>query len=970
MKNLQDRQQPSRATPRAAAGVGCFCLPLVRCETKKSWLRRGALALVILCFASTAPLQAQEFRAAWADVFHVGMGSQTEVNNMVSALATGHYNAVVVQVVGYMDSGPASHGAHWKSNILPWSTRVTSSFDPLAYLCTQAHAKGIEVHAWLGGSAGAMYRVSTSWPPAGNSTLSNHPEWFIAPLANSEGGSPVLVDGNYDLDMGSPEAQEYIVSIVKELITNYPIDGINWDDELNGAGYTAGFGYPAWSQADYARSGLARYRINTGYVGTPSNTDTAWADYRRRYKNELMARVQAEMQSIKTNPRQPLRHTSAALAYSPVPTSCNFTGSVPYTYFCDWAGMLQHGWVDAVIPQTYSSSTFNTWADRSSACWQYSRQIFLGMGGYLTTDATIAGYINYTRSKGLKGNAIYSYAVPNSAGNSDWWAYAAANVYTNVVSTPPMPWRNPATATEGIMWGRVQDANTGLYVDDATVTVTGGPTVQTDGNGYYVATLIPATAGGTVHSTTASKTGMPSQTIDTATVLAGDIVRYDFSLGANTPPTITSQPQNVTVLPGQPAAFSVIASGTFPLSYQWRLNGVALPGATNSTLAIPSVRAANVGAYSVLVTNVFGQALSTDALLVLMPVTQWGDNSFGQGNAPDLITNAIAIAAGAWHMLALRADGGVAAWGDDSSGQSEVPPALQDAVAIAAGGYHNLAIRANGSVAAWGADDYGQTDVPAKLGNVIGIAAGTWHSVALRADGTVIAWGDNSFGQTNQPAGLTGVTAVAAGGNHTLALKADATVVAWGENTDAEGYAVRQSIVPWGLTSVVAIGAGQYHSLAVKSNGTVVAWGDNSQDQCNVPPGLANVVAVAGGGAHSLALGADGSLTAWGADWNNQCDIPAGLFPAVGIAAGSAHTAVLLESIVPVPRLMNPARKGSQFSTLVQTLNRKCYALEWNSSLASTNWTSLGTNTGNGALRILADPSATGPRRFYRMRQW
>ena len=160
--------------------------------------------------------------------------------------------------------------------------------------------------------------------------------------------------------MGSPDAQEYVVSIVKELVTNYPIDGINWDDEINGAGYTAGFGYPAYSQANYARSGLARYRINTGYVGTPSNTDTAWANYRRRYKNELMARVQAEIQSIKTNPRQPLRHTSAALAYSPVPGSCDFTGSTPYTYFCDWAGMLQNGWVDAVIPQTYSSSTFNT----------------------------------------------------------------------------------------------------------------------------------------------------------------------------------------------------------------------------------------------------------------------------------------------------------------------------------------------------------------------------------------------------------------------------------------------------------------------------------------------------------------------------------------------------------------------------------------------------------------------------------
>ena len=281
------------------------------------------------------------------------MGSSAEVDTMVSTLVAGHYNAVIVQVVGYMENSSASHGAQYKSNILPRSSHVTTTFDPLAYLCQQAHANGIEVHAWLGGSAGAMYRVSTTFPPANNATLTAHPEWFIAPLANSEGGTPVLVDSIYALDMGSPDVQEYIVSIVRELVTNYPIDGINWDDEINATGYNAGFGYPAYSQAYYPKSGLARYRINTGYVGTPSNTDTAWSNYRRRFKNELIARCQAEIQSIKSNPRQPLRHTSAALAYSPLPGSCTFTGSVPYTYFCDWAGMLQNGWLDAVIPQTW-----------------------------------------------------------------------------------------------------------------------------------------------------------------------------------------------------------------------------------------------------------------------------------------------------------------------------------------------------------------------------------------------------------------------------------------------------------------------------------------------------------------------------------------------------------------------------------------------------------------------------------------
>jgi hypothetical protein len=176
-------------------------------------------------------------------------------------------------------------------------------------------------------------------------------------------------------------------------------------------------------------------------------------------------------------------------------------------------------------------------------------------------------------------------------------------------------------------------------------------------------------------------------------------------------------------------------------------------------------------------------------------------------------------------------------------------------------------------------------------------------------------------------------------------------------------------VVPWGLKNVVAIAAGEYHSLAATTDGTVTAWGDNSQGQCNVPAGLTNAVAVAGGGAHSLALLADGTVSAWGANWNTQLGIPPGL-PAVGIAAGSYHTVVLLDGVIPAPRLMLPDRQGDVFSAVVQTLNGRSYALQYKHSLAATNWTAVGTNAGNGALILLTDPTATTTPRFYRMQQW
>ena len=451
---------------------------------------------------------------------------------------------------------------------------------------------------------------------------------------------------------------------------------------------------------------------------------------------------------------------------------------------------------------------------------------------------------------------------------------------------------------------------------------------------------------------------------------SGSVTSSVALLVLNKPPTITSQPQGQTLIVGQSVTFSVGVSGTAPFNYQWQLNGNAIPGATASALTLSPAQRANGGAYSVLVMNGVGTALSAKAVLSFIPLDAWGDDFYGQLDFSKQAVNVIAIAAGAWHNLALRADGTILAWGDDADGQCDVPLTLQPALAVACGGYHSLAIQTDGTVAAWGADDYGQTNVPAGLANVIGISAGTWHSLALRRDGTVAAWGDNIWGQSTVPIGLSNVVAVAAGGNHSLALRANGTVVAWGENTDAEGIFVGQSVVPANLTNVVAVAAGEYHSLAVRADGTVAAWGDDSQGQISLPVGLSNVVAVAGGGAHSLALKADGTAQAWGADGSGQCRLPSYLANLVGIGAGEYHSVTLVAGSVPVARLLSPVCQGGRFSALVQSLNRTHYALDGRNSLTATDWSALSTNAGNGALELLLDPSATGPQHFYRLRQW
>jgi hypothetical protein len=94
---------------------------------------------------------------------------------------------------------------------------------------------------------------------------------------------------------------------------------------------------------------------------------------------------------------------------------------------------------------------------------------------------------------------------------------------------------------------------------------------------------------------------------------------YDYeSAPLNTPPSITAQPQSQNVGAGQAATLSVSASGTPPFSYQWSFDGAGIEGATNSTLTVTNFQTGEAGNYSVTVSNLFGSATSSNAVLTLI----------------------------------------------------------------------------------------------------------------------------------------------------------------------------------------------------------------------------------------------------------------------------------------------------------------------------------------------------------------
>jgi len=249
-------------------------------------------------------------------------------------------------------------------------------------------------------------------------------------------------------------------------------------------------------------------------------------------------------------------------------------------------------------------------------------------------------------------------------------------------------------------------------------------------------------------------------------------------------------------------------------------------------------------------------------------VFAWGRNNLGQLGDGTTVNKSspvpvvsesdfVAISAGGDHSLALKADGRVYAWGSSSFGQlgngplrSSQVTAVQvseqsDFVAISAGGFHSLALKADGRVYAWGDNSYGQLgngtlttqSIPVIVSgqsDFVAISAGVFHSLALKADGRVFAWGYNFYGQLGDGTTLnkffpvpvvseSNFVAISAGGDHSLALKADGTLFAWGYVDHAvSGGALSISLIPdqkilYYISNFYKISAGENHSLYLEA---------------------------------------------------------------------------------------------------------------------------------------------------------
>ena len=237
-----------------------------------------------------------------------------------------------------------------------------------------------------------------------------------------------------------------------------------------------------------------------------------------------------------------------------------------------------------------SSSDNSTWASVASAV----------TSGGTTTNYTAAASAAYFR---VTLTAIATY---DSGGTYGTPVGKTGTVQYAVVTTAPSISTQPSNVT-------VTAGNSATF--SVTATGTAPLTYQWKKAGTSISGATSASY--TIASAQASDAGSYTCLVTNS---AGSVESSAATLTVNSnvvAPTITANPSNVTVTAGASASFSVTASGTAPLSYQWQKGGSAISGATASSYAIAATQSGDAGTYTCVVSNSAGSATSSGATLTV-----------------------------------------------------------------------------------------------------------------------------------------------------------------------------------------------------------------------------------------------------------------------------------------------------------------------------------------------------------------
>ena len=408
---------------------------------QSGWIAGTLLSITMSRSCGNAIFPSPEFRAMWiATVYNIdwpassSSSSQQQQNEMADYISiagnTMNFNAIVFQVRPVGD-------AMYASSLEPWSRYLTGTqgvapsplYDPLEYTIQQAHANGIEVHAWLN-----PYRANMS-PNCvtGLASTNMARRW----------PEHAKVYGNYCwMDPGAEVIIDHLANVVEDIITRYDVDGIHFDDYF----------YPYPTSDPFPDDDTYNAYINAG--GTLSRDD-----WRRDNVNRMIQRVNNLIQSHAPQVAFTVSPFGIYRPGHPDGMPSPIVGLDPYTaLYADSKLWLQQGWLDILAPQLYwriepPAQSYPTllewWAGANTA----NKHVYAGIGLYRLEAAEgdwpleeFEAQIDVSRnyySAGSEGHIHFSakYFRDNTKGIRDRLSLYA---YPSKVPPPAMAWKQLA----------------------------------------------------------------------------------------------------------------------------------------------------------------------------------------------------------------------------------------------------------------------------------------------------------------------------------------------------------------------------------------------------------------------------------------------------------------------------------------------------------------------------------------------
>ncbi len=441
--------------------------------------------------AQTPKLLPLQLRGLWVDAFGPGFKTPLEVDKLVRDAQAMRVNALFAQISRRAD-------CYCNKASMPRTAdpSVPVGFDPLQDVLEKAHAAGIQVHAWI---------ISTSvWNKTALEYSSVHPFKLHGPTSKGrDNWLTVRADGetragaDYVLDLGHPDAAEFVANMYSSVVQNYAVDGVQFDRIR----YPDSGGPPFLATWGYNPTALERFRLEMNRTdlapnGKPGVADPQWLQWRRDQVTNLVRRVYLQVKSI----RPSVWVSAATITYREAPTNLEqFEQTRTYSEILqDWPAWMREGILDLNIPMNYKRERepdqvkwFDGW--NQFAVQQKARgRVAVGTANYLNSQAD--GVVQLKRGlnvTGMDGWVGYSYRTPDSEVNGtrrtslEGQKQLSANLANTFTATAG--WDAPSQQFTAI-FGRVTKNGLGLSNARLELQVNGrNDAFETlsDANGYY-----------------------------------------------------------------------------------------------------------------------------------------------------------------------------------------------------------------------------------------------------------------------------------------------------------------------------------------------------------------------------------------------------------------------------------------------------------------------------------------------------